>query len=123
MIAKLLAAAALSAIAFAAQAGTHEVKMLNKRADGVMVFEPVFVAAQPGDTITFLPTGKSHNAETVKGMLPDGAESFRSKANQEFSVTLDEEGIYGIKCTPHYGMGMVMVVQVGEAATSTPRRR
>ena len=115
MFTKTIAAAVLSAIAFAAQAGTHEVKMLNKGADGVMVFEPAFVAAQPGDTITFVPTDKSHNAETVKGMLPEGAESFRSKPNEEFSVTLDKEGLYGIKCTPHYGMGMVMVVQVGEA--------
>lgn len=116
MIAKLLAAAALSAVAFAAQAGTHEVKMLNKGTDGVMVFEPAFVAAQPGDTITFVPTDKSHNAETVAGMLPDGAEKFRSKPNEEFSVTLDKEGVYGIKCTPHYGMGMVMAIQVGAGA-------
>lgn len=115
MFAKLVAAAALSAVAVAAQAGTHEVQMLNKGADGMMVFEPAFVAAQPGDTITFVPTDKSHNAETIEGMLPEGAEKFRSKPNEEFSVTLEEEGIYGIKCTPHYGMGMVMVVQVGEA--------
>ncbi|HET7409618.1 MAG TPA: pseudoazurin [Paracoccaceae bacterium] len=113
MFAKLMAAAALSAMAFAAQAGTHEVQMLNKGADGMMVFEPAFVAAEPGDTITFMPTDKSHNAATIDGMLPDGAEEFRSKPSQEFSVTLDKEGVYGIKCTPHYGMGMVMVIQVG----------
>lgn len=113
MLTKLIAAAALSAIAFAAQAGTHEVQMLNKGADGVMVFEPAFVAAQPGDTIKFIPTDKSHNVESIAGMLPDGAEPFRSKMSQEFEVTLDKEGVYGIKCTPHYGMGMVMAVQVG----------
>jgi pseudoazurin len=116
MFAKTIAAAALSALAFAAQAGTHEVKMLNMGADGMMVFEPSFVAVEPGDTVTFVPTDKSHNAETVDGMLPEGAEPFRSKPSQEFSVTLDKEGVYGIKCTPHYGMGMVMVVQVGEGA-------
>src|SRR5690606_2585667 len=108
-----MGAAALSAIAFAAQAGTHEVQMLNKGADGMMVFEPAFVAAQPGDTITFVPTDKSHNAETIDGMLPEGAEEFRSKPNEEFTGTLDEEGVYGIKCTPHCGMGMVMAIQVG----------
>ena len=113
MLAKHMAAAALSAMAFAAQAGTHEVQMLNQGADGMMVFEPAFVAAEPGDTITFVPTDKSHNVETIKGMIPEGAEAFRSKPSQEFSVTLDKEGVYGIKCTPHYGIGMVMVVQVG----------
>ena len=75
-----------------------------------------FVAAQPGDTVTFLPTDKSHNAETVDGMLPEGAEAFRSPASNEFSVTLDQEGVYGVKCTPHYAMGMVMAIQVGEAS-------
>lgn len=113
MFAKLMAAVALSAIAFAAQAETHEVQMLNRGDAGPMVFEPDFIAAQPGDTIVFTPTNKSHNAETIKGMIPEGAEPFRSKVNEEFSVTLDAEGVYGIKCTPHYGMGMVMVVQVG----------
>ena len=54
-----------------------------------------------------MPSDKSHNAETIKGMIPEGAEAFKSKMNEEFSVTLDKEGVYGIKCTPHYGMGMV----------------
>jgi len=113
MFAKLLAAAMVSAIAFAAQAETHEVQMLNKGAKGMMVFEPDFIAAEPGDTITFIPTDRGHNAETIKGMIPEGAETFRSKINEEFSVTLEEEGIYGIKCTPHLGTGMVMAIQVG----------
>ena len=34
-----------------------------------MVYEPDFVAASPGDTITFIPTDKSHNAESINGML------------------------------------------------------
>jgi len=114
MFAKLVAAAMVSAIAFAAQAETHEVQMLNKGEKGLMVFEPDFIAAEPGDTITFVPTDKGHNAETIKGMIPEGAETFRSKINQEFSVTLEEEGVYGIKCTPHFGTGMVMAIQVGE---------
>lgn len=114
MFAKLVAAAMISAVAFAAHAETHEVQMLNKGEKGLMVFEPDFIAAEPGDTITFIPTDKGHNAETIKGMIPEGAESFRSKINEEFSVTLDEEGVYGIKCTPHYGTGMVMAIQVGE---------
>ncbi|MFU0504457.1 pseudoazurin [Pseudaminobacter sp. NGMCC 1.201702] len=96
------------------QAAEHEVHMLNKGAAGAMVFEPSFVQAAPGDTIRFIPTDKTHNAETIKGMVPDGAEPFKGKINEEVTVTLDKEGVYGVKCTPHYGMGMVALVVVGK---------
>lgn len=108
--------AALVAVTAIANAETHEVEMLNMGADGMMVFEPAFVAAEPGDTITFVPTDKSHNAEVIEGMLPEGADAFKGPANKEFSVTLDKEGVYGVKCAPHYGMGMVMAIQVGAPA-------
>ena len=36
-----------------------EVKMLNKDADGnKMIFEPMLIMAEKGDTVTFLPTEK-----------------------------------------------------------------
>jgi len=112
----IYAAALLSLLAFTggAVAEEHVVKMLNKGEKGAMVFEPDFVRAAPGDTVKFVPTDKSHNAETIKGMIPDGAEGFKSKVNEEFTVTLDKDGVYGIKCTPHYGMGMVALIVVGE---------
>lgn len=116
MFVKTLAlTAALAMTTAMAQAETFEIQMLNRGDDGAMVFEPAFVAAQPGDTLTFLPTDRGHNAETIEGMIPEGAEAFKSGMNEEFSVTLDQEGVYGIMCTPHYAMGMIMLVQVGEA--------
>ena len=45
---------------------------------------------------------------------PEGAEAFKSKFNEELTVTLDKEGVYGVKCTPHYGMGMVALIEVGQ---------
>lgn len=96
-------------------AETYEVKMLNKGEAGSMVFEPAFLNVAVGDTVVFLPTDKGHNAASIKGMLPDGVESFKSGMNKEFSITLDTEGLYGIKCTPHYAMGMVALIQVGDA--------
>jgi pseudoazurin len=90
-----------------------EIKMLNKGKKGAMVFEPDFVRINPGDKIEFEPTDKGHNAETIKGMIPAGAEPFKSKINAEFSVTLTEDGVYGIRCTPHYGVGMVALIVVG----------
>ena len=99
----------------AAFAETIEVQMLNKGANGDrMVFEPAFVQAQPGDTIKFIAADKSHNAEVNKGMLPDGAEAFKGKINEEIEVTLDTEGIYGVICKPHFAMGMVMTIAVGD---------
>ena len=49
-----------------------EVKMLNKGAEGLMVFEPALVKVAPGDTVKFVATDKGHNAETIKGMLSAG---------------------------------------------------
>ena len=96
-------------------AAEHTIQMLNKGESGVMVFEPAYVKAQVGDTITFVAADKGHNAETIKGMIPDGGETFKGKINEEISVTLTKDGVYGIKCTPHYGMGMVALIEVGEA--------
>ena len=104
----------LLALQSGALAEEHVIQMLNKGEKGAMVFQPNLVQAAPGDTIKFAPSDKSHNAETIKGMIPEGAEGFKSKMNQELSVTLDQEGVYGVKCAPHYGMGMVALIVVGQ---------
>lgn len=112
----LALAAACMALAMAggAHAADHQVQMLNKGEKGAMVFQPDFIAAAPGDTVTFLPTDKSHDAESIKGMLPEGAEPFKGKISDKLTVTVNAEGVYGVKCTPHYGMGMVALIVVGE---------
>ena len=104
-----------SLLGTAAVAETFEVQMLNKGGDGErMVFEPAFIQAAPGDTIKFVAADKGHNAEVNKGMMPDGAEAFSGKINEEYEVTLDVEGVYGVICKPHYAMGMVMTIAVGD---------
>ncbi|HXV28805.1 MAG TPA: pseudoazurin [Sinorhizobium sp.] len=97
-----------------AAAGEHEVKMLNKGESGAMVFEPTFIKAAPGDTIRFVPVDKGHNVESIKGMMPDGVERFKSKVNEEHVMTVTSPGLYGVKCSPHFSMGMVALIQVGE---------
>jgi pseudoazurin len=108
-------AALCLAFSGALHAAEVEVHMLNKGADGVMVFEPAFVKVQPGDTVKFIPTDKSHNVESIKDMLPEGVEPFKGDINAAYDLTVTEPGVYGIKCTPHFAMGMVMLVQVGDA--------
>lgn len=112
-IALVAAALATLVMAGAAQAADHEVKMLNKGAKGAMVFEPDLIRVAVGDTVTFVPTDKSHDAESVKGMAPAGTTPFKGKISQPVTVTIDAEGVYGVKCTPHYGMGMVALIVAG----------
>lgn len=102
------------AMAGGALAADHQIQMLNKGEKGAMVFQPDYVKAEAGDTITFVPTDKGHDAESIKGMLPEGAEPFKGKMNEQIIVKLEKEGVYGVKCTPHYGMGMVALVVVGK---------
>jgi len=109
-----------------ATAAEVTVKTLNSGADGMMVFGPAFVKLAPGDTIRFAPTDKGHNAELIKGMAPEGAATFKTVVGKEEVVTFDKPGVYGIKCSPHYIMGMIGLVVVGdkpanlEAAKAVP---
>ena len=108
-------AVALLALApLSAQARDIIVHMKNQGADGAMVFEPSFVKAAVGDTIRFQPTNPSHNAETMANMLPAGATPMKGAMNKEAVLTVAKPGLYGIKCMPHYSMGMVALVQVGK---------
>jgi pseudoazurin len=109
----MAAFAAVMTMAGGAKAAEVEVKMLNKGAEGMMVFEPALIKVAPGDTVKFVATDKGHNAETIKGMLPDGAATFIGKNGEDIAVKFDQAGIYGVKCAPHYGMGMVAMIVVG----------
>jgi pseudoazurin len=104
-------------LATSAGAAEFEVKMLNKGSDGqVMMFEPAFLRVQPGDTVRFVPTDKGHDAETIPGMLPEGAQPFKGKLSEELKVTFQTPGLYGYRCLPHFGMGMVGLIAVGNTA-------
>ena len=115
MLRKLIAPVVLmTALAGVAQAEEHVVLMLNRGEARTMVFEPGFVHAQVGDTIRFVPTDRGHNAELIEGLAPEGAAPFAGRINEEIVVTLDTEGVYGVMCRPHFAMGMVMSIAVGD---------
>jgi pseudoazurin len=113
----LLAAVLMAAFLHAAPAvaESFRVEMRNRGEHGSMVFEPDFLAIEPGDSVKFIATHKSHNAASIDGMVPESYAGFKGKINEEIEVTFDQPGFYGIKCSPHFGMGMVMLVKVGEA--------
>lgn len=116
---KLIVAGALIAAATTPVAAKEiVVKMKNQGAAGAMVFEPALIKAQPGDTVKFVPTDMSHNAETIPSMLPTGVTPSKGGMNKEFVLTVKTPGIYGIKCQPHYSMGMVALIQVGNGPST-----
>jgi pseudoazurin len=113
---RLLTAAAIAGFStFPAAAAEIEIKMLNKGADGqAMVFEPAAVKANVGDVIIFVPVDKGHDAASIKELVPEGVAEAKGKMNETLKVTVDRQGAYVFKCTPHFGMGMVALVVVGD---------
>jgi pseudoazurin len=112
-----MAALAVGALLAAspARAADHEVKMLNVGPDEkTMVFEPPLLHVQSGDTVTFVPTDRGHNAASVPSMIPAGAAGWAGAISEPLTVTFQVEGTYGYICEPHYGLGMVGLVLVGD---------
>lgn len=121
MFRKLLPLVCAGAALFAAgqaAAAEHTVQMLNRGAGGAMIFSPALVQARPGDTVRFVPTDPGHNAETIAGMLPAGVTVQRGAMGREFVLRVTQPGVYGVKCAPHYSMGMVGLIQVGAAGAN-----
>src|SRR5215471_21486237 len=91
-----------------------EVKSLNRSSTSFFVFSPDFVRIKPGDVINFVASDKGHQAYSVPGMIPEGAEPFDAEMSQDIKVTFTVSGVYVIACRPHMIMGMVAVVLVGD---------
>ena len=110
-----LAALALATAASAALAAEHEIKIKNTNGKGkFMVFEPEFLKVEPGDTVKFVLVDKNHNAEAITEVWPEGVEPLKGEMNQDAEFVVEKPGIYGIKCHPHYTMGMVALIVAGE---------
>lgn len=101
-------AALVAAFATNVSADEHIVKA------AVTKFDPLVVYAKPGDTITWQNMA-GHDTTSMQGMIPEGAEAWQSQMGEVFSVTLDKEGAYLYKCTPHASLGMMGAVIVGNA--------
>jgi pseudoazurin len=118
-VAAMLAAAGLAP----AGAAEYEINMLNKGEAGIMVFEPAFLEVAPGDTVRFRAVDKGHNAASIDGMMPDGAAPWSGGLSKDVDVTFDVEGVYGVRCVPHYAMGMVALIVVGDPSVNLEAAR
>ncbi|MDP3264470.1 MAG: plastocyanin/azurin family copper-binding protein [Tabrizicola sp.] len=82
-----------------------------RRVNNALICHPI----PPSPTFSYssLSTDKGHNVEGIEGMLPEGVQGFKSDMGKDYVLTLTAEGLYGVKCTPHYTMGMVGLIQAG----------
>lgn len=109
MASRTLAFALLFGVAAEVAAEEHVV-------EGVVTqWRPMITFAQPGDSLRFK-NMTGHDTETIEGMIPEGAEGWKSQLGDEgYNVNLETEGVYVFKCNPHISTGMVGVVVVGDA--------
>ena len=92
---------------------SYEVKMLDIDEKGeTMVFDPGYLHIEVGDSVTFVPTHKSHYVQSK--VIPEGAKHFLSELDEEVTYTFDTEGVYIYVCPPHQMMSMVGIIQVGK---------
>ena len=82
MFTRLAIAALFAVVTVPAFAANVDVQLLNKGDMGSMMFQPALVKIAPGDTVTFQPTDKGHNVETITGMLPAGATPFKGDTSK-----------------------------------------
>jgi len=109
----IVAAVVSLALAGSAHAAEFTINMVNKDANGLtMQFEPAFLKIAPGDVVHFVAVDKGHDSESI--LVPDGATPWKGKISQNVDVTFTTAGLYVFKCTPHYPMGMVGLIEVGD---------
>jgi pseudoazurin len=124
MLKTLLAATVLALTVTPALAVEHVIVMKTKAAGGKLnAFVPDYVRANVGDTIRIEVGDVGHNAEVMTGVWPAGVPTFKGQMSKPVSFTVTADGLYGIKCLPHHGAGMVALVEVGTAAVTDAQRK
>ncbi len=76
-------------------------------------FNPGVIFINPGDTVVWTAKEVGHNVELLTGAVPEGIEKFRSGFDKEIRYTFQQDGIYAYKCLPHFGLGMIGFIVVG----------
>ncbi len=115
------AVAALALVAFLAagvggsRAGEHVVRLVTDGVEGRFRFEPQLVLAAVGDEVRFEPADRLHAVKSMGGMLPEGVAPWRGRMGEEVRLRLKAPGVYGVKCSAHYQIGMVALIVAGDA--------
>ena len=94
-------------------AANHTINMLDENSDGdIMLFDPPFLKANVGDTVTFTAKHPGHNI--ISRLVPKGASDFKGDVSKNITVELNKEGVYLYECDLHVMLGMVGAIQVGK---------
>ena len=105
---------ALMGLVSVAAANEVKVKMLTNGPNGSMlVFDPMFVKVNVGDTVTFEPLQKAGHT-SISVLVPEGAKPWKAAPDVEVKVKIEKPGVYLVECDLHKNMGMVAVVQAGK---------
>ena len=89
------------------------VETLNNKDGEMYVYSSKVVKVAVGDVVTWKATNAGHNAVFVPKAFPEGATPLEGMLSKDVSYTFDKPGIYMVKCNPHYGLGMLQAVVVG----------
>jgi pseudoazurin len=103
----------MGVISFSSYSKTYEVHMLNKNGNESMTFSPSYLKIEKGDEVKFIPKDLGHTSRSV--FTPKEAISWDGKVNEELKIIFKTEGIYIYECANHGVMGMIGLIQVGEA--------
>ena len=76
-------------------------------------FDPVALKIAPGDSVSWT-NMSGHNTHFEKGNIPESVEPWKTSLGDNITKTFDKEGIYLYKCDPHFSLGMVGAIIVGE---------
>ena len=104
----------VSLTAVPAIAAESTIEMLNSKNGENLVFSEKFTKIAKGDAVTFKATKPGHNAEFIPGGFPQGAEELHGQVGKDVEYTFKIPGVYLVRCAPHYGMGMVAVIEVDD---------
>jgi len=109
---KLICIAILVFLPSAILAEDHEIQSVSHRKYESMFFDPHFLAAEPGDRVTFVVGDADHQPQSV--FVPAGADHWKADRGKSITVQLDHEGLYIFDCAYHNVMGMAGVIRVGK---------
>ena len=89
------------------------VEMLNNKDGEMYAYSQKVVKVAVGDVVTWKATNAGHNAIFVPKAFPEGAAPLDGMMSKDVSYTFEKPGIYMVRCNPHFGLGMLQAVVVG----------
>ena len=79
-----------------------------------MTFQPDLVKVGVGDTVTFSPPTRATTSMSSPTCFLLALGPLQGRYQQAAERDVHRAGVYVVKCDPHYGMGMVAVIVVGD---------